>query len=113
MGENSQPLPTPEDHPHGLSGLLGELVAEDCSLAQRFADAGLDAAQVNDIRQLDALAVQPKDDLVAARAAHARSWTPQRIFQSPGPIYEVQPPGEDPWRWAQALRSAGDRKSVG
>ncbi|GAA4826916.1 phenylacetate--CoA ligase family protein [Garicola koreensis] len=107
MGENSQPRASSAGHPQGLSGLLGELVAEDPSLAQRFADAGLDAAQVADIRQLDALAVQPKDDLVSARAAHGRRWTPQRIFQSPGPIYEVQPPGEDPWRWAQALRSAG------
>lgn len=90
MRENSQPLPASEGHPQGLSGLLGELVAEDPSLAQRFADAGLDAAQVADIRQLDALAVQPKDDLVSARAAHGRRWTSQRIFQSPGPIYEVQ-----------------------
>src|SRR5699024_5256976 len=110
MGESIQPPASPGGRPEGLSDLLQELVAEDPELAQRFADAGIEAAQVDDVRQLDALEVQPKDDLVAARLGHRRSWMPQRIFQSPGPIYEAQPPGEDPWRWAQALRSAGLRQ---
>lgn len=91
----------------GLADLLSGLVADDRSLAARFAGAGLDAGHVSDVRQLDALPIQPKDELVAARVAQGRNWTPQRIFQSPGPIYEAQPPGEDPWRWGEALRSAG------
>ena len=110
MGENIQPPASPGGRPEGLSDLLRELVAEDPALAQRFADVGIEAAEVDDIRQLDALEVQAKDDLVAARLGDRGSWTPQRIFQSPGPIYEAQPAGEDPWRWAQALRSAGLRQ---
>ncbi|GAW92673.1 phenylacetate--CoA ligase family protein [Calderihabitans maritimus] len=31
----------------------------------------------------------------------------QRIFTSPGPIYDPQGAGEDFWRWAPALREAG------
>lgn len=30
-----------------------------------------------------------------------------RVFQSPGPLYEPQLAGRDPWRWAQALVAAG------
>lgn len=92
-----------------LAVLLQQVLREDPTLAARFDAAGLDPAQVHDIRQLDQLPVQSKDELVAARVAQSRHWTPRRIFQSPGPIYEAQPPGEDPWRWAQALHSAGLR----
>jgi phenylacetate-CoA ligase len=31
----------------------------------------------------------------------------RRLFQSPGPIYEPQLDGADPWRWAPALEAAG------
>jgi len=30
-----------------------------------------------------------------------------RVFQSPGPLYEPQLDGPDPWRWAPALEAAG------
>ncbi|UUZ58521.1 hypothetical protein [Nocardioides sp. B-3] len=30
-----------------------------------------------------------------------------RLFASPGPIYEVQLEGEDPWQWAAALEACG------
>lgn len=32
---------------------------------------------------------------------------PERIFLSPGPIYDPQPAGDDPWRFAKALAHAG------
>jgi phenylacetate-CoA ligase len=32
-----------------------------------------------------------------------------RVFQSPGPLYEPQGPGGDPWRMARALHAAGFR----
>lgn len=89
--------------------LLHRLLRDDPTIAARFDAAGLDASQIHDVRQLDQLPVQSKDDLVAARVAQDRHWTPRRIFQSPGPIYEAQPPGEDPWRWTHALHSAGLR----
>ena len=92
---------------HDLGQLLGDLAAHDPALAARFETAGLAPAEVSSIRQLDALSIQPKEELVAARVAQRQDWVPQRIFQSPGPIYEAQPPGEDPWRWREALYSAG------
>ena len=105
MQEHSPSSPTaPEDT---LGAVLQQLVSDDPSLAARFEDAGLEVSQIEDIRQLDQLPVQSKDELVAARVEQSQHWTPRRIFQSPGPIYEAQPPGDDPWRWAQALRSVG------
>ncbi|HUG86978.1 MAG TPA: AMP-binding protein, partial [Euzebya sp.] len=32
---------------------------------------------------------------------------PRRVFQSPGPIYEVELDGPDHWRWRPALEAAG------
>jgi phenylacetate-CoA ligase len=32
---------------------------------------------------------------------------PERIFLSPGPIYDPQPAGDDPWRFSKALAHAG------
>ena len=31
----------------------------------------------------------------------------RRVFQSPGPIYEPQLDGADPWRWSPSPRAAG------
>src|SRR5699024_4335521 len=86
-----------------LADILRDLVDDDPSLAARLEAVGLDPSEVHDIRALDAVPVQAKDELVEARQSNRRNWAAPRIFQSPGPIYEVQPPGEDPWRWAQAL----------
>lgn len=90
-----------------LAPVLEELAAKDPSLATRFETAGLHPADIQDIRQLDAVPIQAKDELVEARQVSHMDWTPQRIFQSPGPIYEVQPEGADPWRWKNALDGAG------
>src|SRR5699024_3669824 len=90
-----------------LADILRDLVDDDPSLAARLEAVGLDPSEVHDIRALDAVPVQAKDELVEARQSSRRNWAAPRIFQSPGPIYEAQPPGEDPWRWAEALHSAG------
>src|SRR5699024_10986708 len=90
-----------------LADILRDLVDDDPSLASRLGAVGLYPSEVHDIRALDAVPVQAKDELVEARQSNRRNWAAPRIFQSPGPIYEAQPPGEDPWRWAQALHSAG------
>src|SRR5699024_6161478 len=91
----------------GLTDVLQHLALADQSLAARLEAAGLDPSQIQDVRQLDDVAIETKDELVAARQSGQKHWTAQRVFQSPGPIYELQPPGEDPWRWAEALYSAG------
>jgi phenylacetate-CoA ligase len=42
------------------------------------------------------------------RQPHAA--TPARVFASPGPIYEPEGTGSDPWRMARALHAAGLRR---
>lgn len=105
MQEHSPSSPTAREDTLGT--VLQQLVSDDPNLAARFEAAGLEISQIKNIRQLDQLSVQSKDEFVAARVEQSQHWTPRRIFQSPGPIYEAQPPGDDPWRWAPALRSAG------
>lgn len=90
----------------GLSALMEELAGKDEVLARRLEAAGISASAIRSADDLNQVAVQPKDEFVAQRPAPA-GWTPKRVFQSPGPIYEAQPPGEDPWRWGPALSSAG------
>ncbi|MEI2730489.1 MAG: AMP-binding protein [Dermatophilaceae bacterium] len=83
------------------------------ALADRLAGSGITAADIaaGDLRTL---AVETKDDLLARQ----RQAPPfgglledprgiRRVFQSPGPIYEPQFAGADPWRWGPALRAAG------
>lgn len=77
------------------------------ALADRLAAHHFDPASAHSPADLDALPVQSKDELLASRAHLSPRFTPRRIFQSPGPIYEAQPPGPDPWRWGEALSAAG------
>src|SRR5699024_12329077 len=86
--------------------LRGSL-ADGASLEGWLDAVWLDPSEVHDVRALAAVPVQAKDELVEASQSSRRNWAAPRIFQSPGPIYEAQPPGEDPWRWAEALHSAG------
>lgn len=99
------------EHAQDLSSLLIRAAAHDSNLAERFASVGLEPAAVTDLDALAVLPVLPKDDLIDKKPARgpAGSTTPARIFQSPGPIYEAQPPGKDPWRWAPALEEIGLR----
>jgi len=80
----------------------------------RLAAAGLTADSIRGVADLAALPVLTKDDVLAQQhdeppfggllAPGARV---SRVFQSPGPIYEPQLSGADPWRWGQALSSMG------
>lgn len=81
----------------------------DPVLRQRLDAAGLDPAAIGSAEDLLAVPVQSKDEMVAARDHVLGDGVPKRIFQSPGPIYEAQPAGEDPWRWREALEAAGLR----
>ncbi len=79
------------------------------------------AARLTGIGRVDsraALATLPitrKSDLMAAQATTRGrdrlggygAGTPQRIFQSPGPIYEPEGSDDDPWRVARAMHAAG------
>lgn len=87
--------------------LLRTAVQADPALARRLADARVDPERISGPEDLAAVPVQSKDERVAARDHVLGGGVPRRIFQSPGPIYETQPAGADPWRWREALESAG------
>ncbi len=84
------------------------------AFAARLADAGLDPAQVGGAADLERLPVMTKDELLAAQRAAppfggavAPDAVVRKVFCSPGPLYEPQLAGPDPWRWGESLRAAG------
>lgn len=81
-------------------------------LAARLSAAGI--GRVGAVADLDVLPVFTKDDLLEAQrtappfgGAVAPGTVLRKIFASPGPLYEPQLSGTDPWRWGEALRAAG------
>lgn len=83
------------------------------ALDKRLAGAGLSGG-VTDVDALDTLPVLSKDALPALQKEHpplggllADGATVVRLFASPGPIYEPQLAGADPWNWAPALEACG------
>lgn len=78
---------------------------------------GVSPEAVTDRAALARLPVTRKGDLIAAQAAvpplGGFNATPfgrmARVFASPGPIYEGQGEGPDPWRYARALHATGLR----
>ena len=84
------------------------------AFAARLAAAGLTADSISGVGDLAALPVHTKDDVLAQQQDEppfggllAPGARVNRVFQSPGPIYEPQLSGSDPWRWGQALSSMG------
>jgi phenylacetate-CoA ligase len=84
------------------------------AFAARLAAAGIDPTQLRTAADLDRLPVMSKDELLAAQRAAppfggavAPGAPLRKIFCSPGPLYEPQLAGPDPWRWAESLRAAG------
>jgi len=82
-------------------------------LDRRLAQAGM-AGGVADVNELDTLPVLSKDALPALQKQHpplggllAEDATVVRLFASPGPIYEPQLAGSDPWNWTPALEACG------
>ena len=82
------------------------------SLDERVAAAGLSGAP-GSLDELDRVAVLSKDALPELQSDRAFGGLVAddaevvRVFASPGPIYEPQLAGPDPWRWAPALAAAG------
>ncbi len=84
------------------------------ALDARLAEAGVDPARLATSADLDAVPVLSKDRLPALQRDRppfggliADDAPVVRVFASPGPIYEAQLAGADPWRWAPALRACG------
>lgn len=84
------------------------------ALGARLRSAGLAPGELRDVAALDRLPVLGKDELIDLQAEAppfggllAPEAVPRRLFQSPGPIYEPDLGGGDPWGWAPALHAAG------
>ncbi|MPY77821.1 MAG: AMP-binding protein [Actinophytocola sp.] len=84
------------------------------AFAARLAEADVNPDVIRGVDDLAAIPVQTKDDVLARQRADppfgallAADAAVSRVFQSPGPIYEPQLSGQDPWRWAPALRACG------
>ncbi len=81
----------------------------------RMEAAGLRPRDLRTPTDLRRLPVLRKDDLLQRQQADppfggllmGPMERLRRIFQSPGPLYEPEPPIPDPWRWAPALQAAG------
>jgi phenylacetate-CoA ligase len=82
-------------------------------LDARLADARVAAADAS-LADLDRVSVLSKDSLPAVQQAQpplggllADGADIVRLFASPGPIYEPQLAGPDPWNWTPALQACG------
>ncbi|MEP5411677.1 MAG: phenylacetate--CoA ligase family protein [Rhizobiaceae bacterium] len=98
-----------------LAAHLPKAVSFSAGLANHL--KGCDLAAVTDRQSLAALPVLRKPELMAAQAANPPfggfanldELAGNRIFLSPGPIWEPQGIGADPWLGARALFAAGFR----
>jgi len=93
--------------------MLGAASGRVPALDRRLSEAGL-AEGVPDVAALDTIRVLSKDELPALQKEHppmggllADGASVVRLFASPGPIYEPQLDGPDPWNWAPALEACG------
>jgi phenylacetate-CoA ligase len=83
------------------------------AFADRLREAGLDAASLT-AGDVSRLPILTKDDVLEHQQERppfggllAADADVRRVFQSPGPLYEPQLGGADPWRWAPALEAIG------
>jgi phenylacetate-CoA ligase len=97
-----------------VATLLPEVGRRVEAFGARLRSAGVAPDELRDVAALDRLPVLGKDELIELQTEAppfggllARDAAPRRLFQSPGPIYEPDLGGEDPWGWAPALRAAG------
>ncbi|MDV3221614.1 phenylacetate--CoA ligase family protein [Intrasporangium sp.] len=106
-----------EAYAAGLAPAVGDVVRRAASAVPAFAErvhaAGLSADELAS-GDLARLPILTKDDVLARQQAEppfggmlAEGAAVRRVFQSPGPIYEPEIDGPDPWRWAPALTAAG------
>ena len=106
-------MPTTTDLDRRITDSVREGARRIPALAARLRAADLDPESVTH-EGIAQLPILTKDDLLAAQQAHppfggllSDSADVVRLFQSPGPLYEPQLAGEDPWRWRPALQAAG------
>ncbi len=112
----TQDAQTREQH---LLGQLPSLVARaksDCDY-YRSTLLDIDPATINSRAALEQLPILRKSDLIKLQqqqypfaGINSNSAPIERIFQSPGPIYDPQGRGADYWRTGRAFHAAGFRQ---
>ncbi|MBN9672385.1 phenylacetate--CoA ligase family protein [Roseibium aggregatum] len=110
----------PAQREQELFAKLPEFLAHATARSRGWAQHldGTDPASVTDRSALKDLPVLRKSDLQEKQKANPPFGgflagdlsTAHRVFMSPGPIWEPQAPGLDPWNGARALFAAGFRK---
>jgi len=98
-----------------LQAFLVEASARVPSLRERLAAAGLEPGEVTSFADLARVPIMRKAQLVSLQqqcppfggllGVPVRDL--ERIYISPGPIYDPQGPVADYWRWGEALAAAG------
>jgi phenylacetate-CoA ligase len=100
----------------GLDAAVAAMVSEAAARVPAFAErlAAADIGEVRTVADLDRLPVLGKDELIEAQQADppfggavAPNSRLRKVFASPGPLFEPQLAGRDPWRWGEALQAAG------
>lgn len=98
----------------GVAAAVRDGAARVPAFAARLDAAGVDPASVQGCADLAGVPVLTKDDMIQAQRERppfggwvAADAAVRRVFCSPGPLYEPQLSGPDPWRWSEALRAAG------
>ena len=109
----------PSSREAALFTRLAKHLPEAVSVSSGLADhlKGCDLAAVTDRQSLASLPVLRKPELMAAQTANPpfggfanmEALAGNRVFLSPGPIWEPQGVGADPWLGARALFAAGFR----
>ncbi|MEM9629696.1 MAG: AMP-binding protein [Pseudomonadota bacterium] len=110
----------PAQREQDLFARLPELLAHAISKSSAWAEhlEGHDIGAVRDRKALAALPMLRKSDLLNKQKANPPFGgylagdlsEAARVFMSPGPIWEPQAPGLDPWNGARSLFAAGFRK---
>ncbi|GGB32155.1 phenylacetate--CoA ligase [Roseibium aquae] len=114
--EGQEPAAREQDLFGRLPGLLSHAVENAAGWARHL--HGHDVARVADRAALAALPVLRKSDLMAHQKENppfggflaAPLHHATRVFMSPGPIWEPQGAGSDPWNGARALFASGFRR---
>lgn len=112
----------PAERVRALNERLPEQIAYAKAKAPAYAEllADVDPTRITDPEALAGLPVVRKSELLERQQAErpfggfaARPMSEaMRVFGSPGPIYEPEPPGNDYWRMARALYAAGVRRGM-
>lgn len=95
---------------------LADIASRIPAWQKRFADH--DISKINSREMLATLPVLRKPELMLAQAdkppfgdfVDTSLLAGNRIFMSPGPVWEPQAPGSDPWQAARSFHAAGFRK---